>query len=207
MVTIEPGTRLVLRTGGRAVLVRALGGATLGGQWSLPVMAAAVADDVMRGELDLPAGSGSASIEAELARVDAGMVLRTPTGRAGAKGPGRARVPARVQRRAHVRAVMDLPLRAGLLDGSRTEPEGEVRVMTGRTLSVAGGGLAVRWDAPQRLLPGARLYLELEPEEGRLLPVVAQVVTAAANRRHVRLRFLDIAPADVERLEIGRAHV
>jgi hypothetical protein len=203
VVTIEPGTRLVLRTAHRAILVRALGAGALSGQWSLPVMAATVAWEPVRGELDLPTGAGSAVLEAELARVDAGMVLRAPPERAGDGARPAARHdrgPHRVQRRAHARAVVEVPVRAGLLDGEATEPDEEVRVMTGRTLSVAGGGLALRWDEPQHLLPGFRLYLELAPESGRLLPAVVQVVTAAANHRHVRVRFLDIAPADVERL-------
>jgi len=197
VVAVQAGDRLVLRTARRAVSARALAAAELTGAWAVPVLA-----DVHgagRGRLELPGPVGLVQVEAELVVQHHGLFLCSVD-----SAPAHL-----VQRRAHTRAVVDLPVRGAVLTpgspGGSTTPTGEREEldeldeqMRGRTLSMSAGGLAVHWDHAPHLAPGARLFLELRMPDGVPVPVVVSVV--AARRYHARVRFLDIAPVDTERL-------
>ncbi len=191
MVTVQAGDRLVLRSPRRAVSARALAGADLAGDWTLPVLA-----DVHgagRGRLEVPGPLGLVEVEAELVVQRHGLFLCAID----------AAPEHLVQRRAHTRAPVDLPVRgavlsAGPLGGSAAPEEDLDEQMQGRTVSMSGGGLAVRWGEAPPLAPGARLYLELQMPAGVVVPVVVAVV--AAQPLAARVRFLDIAPVDAEHL-------
>lgn len=191
MVAVQAGDRLVLRTEQRTVSMRALAAADLAGSWTIPVLA-----DVHgagRGRVEVPGPVGVIRVEAELVVQRFGLFLCAVD----------AAPPHPVQRRAHTRAAVDLPVRGAVL---ATGPAGPAKppsddldeVMHGRTLSMSGGGLSVRWDEAPLLTPGAQLYLELQMPDDALVPVVVSVV--AAQRLQARVRFLDIAPVDSERL-------
>jgi hypothetical protein len=194
VVAVQAGDRLVLRTARRAVSTRALAAVDLTGAWTVPVLA-----DVHgagRGRLELPGPAGLVQVEAELVVQHHGLFLCSVD-----SAPAHL-----VQRRAHTRAVVDLPVRGAVLTtgppAGSTAPAGELEEldeqMWGRTLSMSGGGLSVHWDHAPHLARGARLYLELQMPDGVPVPVVVSVV--AARRYHARVRFLDIAPVDTDRL-------
>ena len=187
-VTVWAGTRLLFRTRRYSVPLRALGDTTLDGAWSVPVMAAASAGDVLVGQVEMAGPVGLLRWDAELVREGRGMVIRAA---------GSGATPTLLQRREHTRADVSLSVRGAVLAGEVADDLEET--LRGESVNVSGGGLSLRWDDPASVqVPGTRLYLELRTPDDVLVPTVAQVVSAEPG--FARVRFLDIAPVDTERL-------
>lgn len=183
VATVELGTRLVVRTAQRSLPVRLLAPLRLDGAWSVPVMTD-VTVGALRGILQVETMGSPAEIQVELVREGPTMIMRVVDG---------AELE-RVQRRSHVRVKVELPVRAALLEPRPGVPE----EFSGHTMSIGGGGVALAWDISLPVGEGTRMFLELQLPDDLLIPAVVTVV-AGQGRCH-RVRFLDIAPIDVERL-------
>jgi hypothetical protein len=194
MVSVDPGTRIVLRGAGGEVALRALAPAELDGAWEVPVLASVASLREGAGEAEVLTPQGPATLEAHLAVVDGRLCLR-----AGTDGEVTFR-----QRREDVRGRLELPLRgAPVRSAAGGRPGDDVlqdQPFEGVTTSVSGGGVGLRLHDGRPLPPpGTRLYLEIEIADGDLVPAVVAVVASGAASL-VRTRFLDIAPRDRERL-------
>jgi len=192
VVSIEVGTRVLLRAAHRVVPLRTLAPLTLVGGWSVTVLAELTSGPV-RGELEVAGPRGVVRFPAEVVRHGDVMLLR-------AVAAGMPRV---VQRRSAARVELELALRAAVLSVGSGGPAGSgvgenQREIGGRTTSIGGGGVAVHWDEPVTLPLGTHVYLELELPEGPVVPAVTKVVAAEPAR--TRLSFVDVAPVDSERL-------
>jgi PilZ domain len=197
MVAVAPGDRVVLRTDDGYVALRVLRGTELIGSWQVSVLALVGRARAATGTLELARdGGGVVSLPARLGVVDGALVLQS----------GHAHAPTGPlvsddgeQRRDDVRGELHLPVRVTALDGHGEEAL-RGRVVIGHTLDVSAGG--ARLDLPGLAAPlgeGCRLYLEGELPDGQLAPAVVSVV------RHepagpIRVRFVDLAPIDRERL-------
>jgi hypothetical protein len=188
MAIIRAGSRLVLRTTGGAVPLRALDDAELTGRWSVRVLAPlrALADG--DGVLEATTATGVVSVAAHL-RIREGVLELCP---------GTAAAPVLLQRRGDVRGRLALPLRATAADAAAERAFSDA-VVEGVTLDVSAGGLGVDLHPRSGPTPyGSRLYLELSLPGGRLVPSVLSVVELSDRRLHGR--FADIAPIDREYL-------
>ena len=212
MVAVAAGDRLVLRTEGGLLAVRALQRAELVGPWRVLVLAPVGRATAVTGVLEIAAeGSGTVRLPARLALAEGSLVLEA--GQAGR--PTGTYAPADVgQRRDDVRGEVHLPVRVAALDGRAEQALGGV-VLTGHTLDVSAGGARLGLPGLRRApLVGARLYVEVELPDGELAPAVVRVVgpdgaaptratavvPAGTSERIVRVRFVDLAPLDRERL-------
>jgi hypothetical protein len=197
MVAVAPGDRLILRTDDGYVALRALHAAELVGPWRVRVLALVGRARTSCGTLELvPDAGGLVRLPARIGLVDDALVLQA--GHAGAP-TGVLRSEAGEQRRDDVRGELHLPVRVAALD-ARGEGVLHGQVLTGHTLDVSAGG--ARLDLPglaESLPPGCRLYLESELPDGELAPAVVAVVRHRTGET-VRVRFLDLAPLDRERL-------
>ena len=198
MVAVAPGERVVLRTDDGYVALRVLRAAELVGPWQIHVLALVGRAPSVTGSLELARdGGGVVALPARLGVVDGALVLQaghasTPTG-ALVSDDGE-------QRREDVRGELHLPVRAAALDGPAEEAFRGRPVVVGHTLDVSAGG--ARLDLPglaTALGQGCRLYLEGELPGGELAPAVVSVVRHEPSGA-VRVRFVDIAPLDRERL-------
>jgi hypothetical protein len=197
MVAVTPGDRVVLRTDDGYVALRVLRAVELVGPWQVHVLALVGRAPCATGTLELARdGGGVVALPARLGVVDGALVLQaghasTPTG-ALVSDDGE-------QRRDDVRGELHLPIRAAALDGPAEEAF-RGRTVVGHTLDVSAGG--ARLDLPGlagALGKGCRLYLEGELPGGELAPAVVTVVRHEPSGA-VRVRFVDIAPLDRERL-------
>jgi hypothetical protein len=197
MVAVASGDRVVLRTDDGYVALRVLRGAELVGSWQVHVLALVGRDRGAAGTLELARdGGGVVRLPARLGVVDGALVLQS----------GHAQAPTGPlvsddgeQRRDDVRGELHLPVRAAALDGQAEHAFGG-RVVLGHTLDVSAGG--ARLDLPglaATLDEGCRLYLEGELPDGQLAPAVVSVVCHEPGGP-VRVRFVDVAPIDRERL-------
>ncbi len=200
---VSAGGRLVLRVAGGRVVLRALAPVWLEGDWAVPVLAGSGALDAGAGALELATPSGPLRCEAHLSVGDGGLLLLRPgPGDTSAAVAGAASTPLPLQRRQDVRGPLSLPLRGAVLGRAGAPGEHDEAVDTtfeGVTWSVSAGGLGAALSAADvPLPPGARLYVELELPAGPLVPAVLAV--AQRREAHLHAGFLDIAPADRERL-------
>jgi PilZ domain len=196
MVAVSAGDRVVLRTAGGQVALRVLRSADLVGAWRLHVLAPAGRAGTVAGVLEVAGqAGGTVRLPARLAIAEDGLVLEA--GRAG-EPTGTLADPDEGQRRQDVRGELHLPVRVAALDG-RGEQALRGGVVGGHTLDVSAGG--ARLDLPGLRTPpcaGARLYVELTLPGEALAPAVVEVVGSAGGA--VQVRFLDLAPADRDRL-------
>jgi hypothetical protein len=188
MATVTAGSRLVLRTENGPVSLRALRDVVLTGPWALPVLAPLRALQEGDGVVEIVTETGLFSGPAHLRVTDDVLELR----------PGSTDAPALLQRRDDVRGRVSLPLRAAAADGAAERAIGDT-ILEGVTLDVSAGGVSVDIHPRSVVTPrGSRLYLELTLPDGDLVPAVVSVVQLKDRRLHAR--FVDIAPADAERL-------
>jgi len=188
MATVAMGARLVLRTASGAVTLRALRDVVLADRWSVPVMAPLRALQECDGVVEITTATGLFSAPAHLRTEDGILEL----------APGSSQVPALLQRRDDVRGRLGLPLRAVAADGAAERALGDT-ILEGVTIDVSAGGISV--DIHPRSAPtprGSRLYVELTLPGGEIVPAVVGVVQLSDRQLHTR--FVDVAPADVERL-------
>lgn len=213
MVAVAAGDRLVLRTQGGLLAVRALQPAELVGPWRVLVLAPVGRATAVTGVLEIAVeGAGTVRLPARLALADGALVLEA--GQAGA--PTGTYAPADVgQRRGDVRGEVHLPVRVAALDG-RAEQALHGLVLTGHTLDVSAGGARLALPGLRRApVVGARLYVEIELPDAELAPAVVSVVAGdgaggslppagtagtPAAAGVVQVRFADLAPLDRERL-------
>jgi hypothetical protein len=199
MPAVEPGDRLVLRTEAAPLALRALHAVDLVGAWRVAVLAAVGRARPVAGTLEVarPEG-GIIGLPARLALVDGVLTLEaghaeTPTGTLTVDGR---------QRRDAVRGEVHLPVRVAPLD-ARAEGALRAQVVSGHTLDVSAGGARLTLSGLGSVpAAGARLYVEVELPEGHLAPAVVVVVDGAArgSTGEVRVRFVDVAPVDRERI-------
>jgi hypothetical protein len=188
MARVARGARIVLDTGTSRIPVRALREVLLVRPWVVPVLAPVRALESCDGVVEIPTDTGLFSAPAHLGVCDGALELR----------PGAADAPALLQRRDDVRGRVALPLRAAAADGAAERALGDA-VLEGVTIDVSAGGLSI--DVGPDGIPtprGARFYLELALPEGEVVPAVVSVVQAGDQR--LGARFVDIAPADTDRL-------
>jgi PilZ domain len=197
MVAVAPGDRVVLQTDDGYVALRVLRGAELVGSWQVHVLALVGRAPTAAGTLELARdGGGVDRLPARLGVVDGALVLQA--GHASAPTGGLVSDDGE-QRRDDVRGELHLPVRVAALDGHGEEAF-HGRVIVGHTLDVSAGG--ARLDLPglsATLSEGCRLYLEGELPGGQLAPAVVSVVHHEPSGP-VRVRFVDLAPVDRERL-------
>jgi subtilisin family serine protease len=188
MATVFAGARLVLRTAEGSVTLRALQDVVLADSWSVPVLAPLRALQEGDGVVEMATDTGLFSAAAHL-RVTEGVLELLP---------GSSRAPALLQRRGDVRGRLGLPLRAIAADGAAERALGDA-IVEGVTVDVSVGGIGVDVH-PRSVITrrGSRLYVELTLPDGDLVPAVVSVVRLADRRLHAR--FVDVAPADAERL-------
>jgi c-di-GMP-binding flagellar brake protein YcgR len=210
MVRVGAGMRLVLRTASGAVTLRALRRADLSDRWELPVLGPA--DRVREGTstLEVATPSGLVTLPVEVAVRDGALVLRGDPA-----GP-----PTLQQRREDVRGLVELRVRAAVLPGAPATGDDPAAARSSRaraadfdgvTASVSAGGAALLLSGGSPLpLAGDRLLLELDlpadaPGASGAPSCSGTAVVVATSGRPgetglVHVRFLDLAPADRERL-------
>jgi hypothetical protein len=203
MVSVPTGSRLVLRIpDGRSVEALALSTASLTSTCVLPVLPAPDALEVERGIAEIPTGQGLVRLAA---RLDSGAGLLT------------LEVPSMVQpvqRRAHARADIDLPVSgtaaAGPLPGGVTGwahggfGSAPPRIpFSGRTLDLSAGGMRARvaLEGPDLALATAlqELYVELDLAGPKPAAVILRVVSLRSDV--LRARFVFVAPSDQRDLD------
>ncbi len=200
MAHLPAGTRVVLHGEQGSTLLRTLEAVDLGGAFEVAVMGDA-GSQVRTGRVEITVPQGVLTVPARLDDDGPGLVLRS-TGELPSQPE---------QRRDNVRAALTLPVRAAVLDDARPDalggPGARVQdlvevpgaVLTGVTTSVSGGGVALLLQAaPAGIGPQDRLYLEIELAPDQLVAALCRVVQI--RRDALRLSFLDITAADVERL-------
>jgi hypothetical protein len=188
MARVSAGARLVLRTDDGSVTLRAVRDVRLEGRWAVPVLAPLRALQGGDGVVEVATDTGLYSAPAHLQVRSDGLDLVL----------GSTDAPALLQRRDDVRGRIAMPLRATAADRAAERVWGQT-VLEGVTIDVSAGGLSA--DLHPRSIAasrGARLYVELALPDGALVPAVVSVVHVADRRLHGR--FVDIAPADTERL-------
>lgn len=188
MTRVSTGARLVLRTDNGSVTLRALRDVQLEGRWTVPVLAPLRALQGGDGVVEIATDTGLFSAPAHLRVRDGVLDLAL----------GSTDTPALLQRRDDVRGRIAVPLRAVAADRAAEQAWGQA-VLEGVTIDISAGGLSADLHPRSASAPrGARLYLELTLPDGTLVPAVVSVVQVADRRLHGR--FVDIAPADSERL-------
>jgi hypothetical protein len=179
----------VLQTPDGDIAVRALAEVELSPGWSIPVLASVASLTGADGTVEIGTPMGLLAVQAHLVVNGGRMHLE-----AGAATDGES---ALAQRRDDVRGRLEMPLRGAPVDALSRDALTEVQ-LEGATVSVSAGGLAATLSESLDAPPGARLYLEIELPGGQLVPAVVSVISLSEGR--LRARFLDIAPADRERL-------
>lgn len=188
MATVVAGARLVWRTATGSVTLRALRDVALTDHWSVPVLAPLRALREGDGVVEIATDTGLFSAPAHLRATEGVLELL----------PGSSRAPALRQRRDDVRGRLSLPLWAVAADGAAERALGDT-ILEGVTLDVSVGGIGVDIHPRSVLTPcGSRLYVELTLPDGDVVPAVVGVVRLTDRRLHAR--FVDVAPADTERL-------
>lgn len=203
MISIAPGSRVLVHGTRSTVPLRSLRAVELAGDWSVAVLGdlAALASAGVGGptaSVEFATEDGPIRLDAELITSDGVFLLRAPGLRAAALVE---------QRREDVRAVVRLPLRGTVLTAGSSATRsgagheaaaGSDATLSGVTRTVSGGGVCAELRSGRSLPPGATVYLELELPAGDLAPVVATVISSVGPM--VRVRFVDISPLDRERL-------
>ena len=189
-IVVPAGSRLVLHAAGGPVILRVLREITLHEDgFSIPVMASLAALQAGGGAADVPTAGGVVRCEAHLVLEDGRMLLRS------GQGAGQSLMQ---QRREDVRGPVTLPLRGAVLRGLAGDEPGEAG-FEGVTGTISAGGLSAEVQPTDLRVPcGSRLYVELELPEGPLVPAVLAVVEQSGDS--LRAQFVDISPADRERL-------
>ena len=114
MATVSFGGRLVLVTGGRRVVLRALGEAVLADAWEVPVLAEVGALGAPSGRLELVTEDGEQDMPAHLVFEGDRLLLRA--------GAPDSVAPVLLQRRDDVRGRLPLPVRGAVLGGGGPGP-------------------------------------------------------------------------------------
>lgn len=189
-IVVPAGSRLVLHAAGGPIVVRVLREVTLREDaFSIPVLACVSALLAGGGPADLPTPAGVVRCEAHLVLEDGRIMLRSGQGVGG-------QLELR-QRREDVRGPVSLPLRGAVLRGRAGDDPGEAG-FEGVTGTISAGGLSAEVQPDLQVPSGSRLYVELELPDGPLVPAVLAVVERSGES--LRAQFVDISPADRERL-------
>lgn len=198
MTHVGRGSRLALRLGDRLVQLRALADVDLDGDWQVPVLALVPGVQDATGDVEVVTGDGVVTLCGRLVHDDGGLVLR-PGGSVVPLPGQRPEQHVEEQRREDVRGGVELPVRAAVLD-PRTRSDLADLAFDGATVDVSAGGLRLDPgdDSAKDLPAGARLFVEVELPDDRLVPAVLGLVAPGTDAVHGR--FVDIAAADRERL-------
>jgi hypothetical protein len=193
MITVTAGDRLVVTTDEGPVAVRVLRDADLVGPWRVDVLAPLGHARPRGGVLEIAHDGEVHRLPVRLALVDGALVL------CAGRGPVPPAAPPPEQRREDVRGELHLPVRSTALDAG-AEAAFAGGVVNGHTVDVSGGGARLDLRGLRRAVPaGARFYAEFELPGGALAPVVLGTVQHPWPGP-LHARFLDVAPADRERL-------
>src|SRR4051812_34156824 len=192
MITVTAGDRFVLTTDEGAIVVRVLRDTELVGPWRVNVLAPLEHARPLTGVLEVTGDGGEVhNLPARLALVDGVLVL--------CAGRGLAEPAPPAQRREDVRAEVHLPVRSTALDAT-TEAAFAGGVATGHAVDVSAGGARLDLGGLRRAVPtGARIFAEFELPGGDVAPAVLAVVHHPWPAP-IHVRFVDLAPADRERL-------
>ena len=189
MISVPARGRLVLRAAnGRSAELRALSAAPITDRGVIPVLASQLALAIGEGTAELPTEHGLVCVPA---RLHAGGRLELSVSE-----PLRP-----LQRRADVRARMDLPLRGTA--STRTGRGGLFGLVqrtefVGRTLDVSAGGLRARLEPSELTDDAHEFYVELDGSGPR--PVGAVLEAVALRSGLLQARFVVISAADREYL-------
>jgi len=188
VISVPARGRLVLRAAnGRSAELRALSAAPITDLGVIPVLASQVALAIGEGTAELPTERGLVRVPARL-HADGRLELSVSE-------PLRP-----LQRRADVRAGIDLPLRGTASTRTGRGLFGLVQrtEFAGRTLDVSAGGLRARLEPSELTDDAHEFYVELDGAGPR--PVGAVLEAVALRSGVLQAKFVVISAADREYL-------